>query len=53
MRSDWKDMEGAKAKYTRSSMCTTTFQRIKEEEQTLLLLVDISMVPSLFIHGRQ
>lgn len=51
--SDWKDTEGAKGTYAKGFMCTTTFQHIKEEEKTLLLPVDIPMMPSILIHGQQ
>ena len=50
MRSSWKDKEGAKETVVNG---TTTFQQVRKEEKTPLILVDIPKMPSMLAHGQQ
>ena len=49
IRSGWKDKEGAKEMVVNG---TSAFQHVRMEK-TLLLLVDIPMMPSNFDHDQQ
>jgi hypothetical protein len=47
--SGWKDKEGAKERVDDGTTAIST----RQEGRTLLILVDISIMPSVFIHGER
>jgi len=50
MRSSWKDKEGAKEIVVDG---TTALQHLGKEAKTLLILLDIPMIPSMLARGQQ